>query len=775
VIAALCAAPVVLTAQNPTYGMNTHYLDDALGSSMTDLGAGFVRIDFDWYDIQPTPAQDYNWTRQREAVTVAQARQLQILASLSGTPAWMGSGHNSVPDPYTFGQFARAAAVEFNGDITYWNIWNEPDAPGFLAVFDYYPDLVSAARAAIKQVNPTMQIVGPEISSDGVVNGDFRWFMTNYGSLVDIVSVHYYNNGSTTKWVDQFMDSLVYPYRQGKEVWMTETGMNQCADQPAHYTGVLQRFEPRRSWWTKIFFYDLYQPNESCTDNDSITDTQHNPRPAFYVYQNWIADHTPAPPPPPEPRPPGRYRRDPDSRCRWHENETGVDECSPIGRYKVDSGDSCYWDATDVGPDQCQPSVGRYKINGEGECYWDSSDEGPNQCGPGDPVPGPGRFKWSGSYCYWDSEDNGPDQCYPDGPPPTTPPVVNLTAPAGGATFIAPATVTLSATASDPDGSVGRVEFYSGSTQIGAVVAAPYTFSWPNVGIGSYTLTARAFDNQGESTPSAPVTINVDPVDVPPTVSLTSPGGGAHYIAPATIAFQAAAADSDGTVAHVDCLANGTVVGTDTTSPYACTWGNVGVGSYALTARAIDNLGVSTTSSPVNVTVAANTPPSVAMTSPPNGGSYYMPVILTVSATASDSDGTVVSVDFYVNNGYIGTDTTAPYSLTWGVPTSGTYGFTAVARDNLGASRSAGASVYVAPPTGRYKYNGSGQCYWEPNDSGPNQCTPPPPPTGRYKLDGQGHCYWDPYDSGPNQCTPLSQETPTPAESTVGQARRPPV
>ena len=60
-----------------------------------------------------------------------------------------------------------------------------------------------------------------------------------------------------------------------------------------------------------------------------------------------------------------------------------------------------------------------------------------------------------------------------------------------------------------------------------------------------------------------------------------------------------------------------------------------------------------------------------------------------------------------------------------------------------------------SPPPGRYKYNGSGSCYWEPNDSGPDQCSPvpPPPPAGRFKL-GPSGCYWDPNDSGPNQCTP---------------------
>lgn len=50
---------------------------------------------------------------------------------------------------------------------------------------------------------------------------------------------------------------------------------------------------------------------------------------------------------------------------------------------------------------------------------------------------------------------------------------------------------------------------------------------------------------------------------------------------------------------------------------------------------------------------------------------------------------------------------------------------------------------------GRWKLDGNGGCYWDPNDSGPDQCSPTP---GRWKLDANGNCYWDPNDSGPNQC-----------------------
>ena len=90
-------------------------------------------------------------------------------------------------------------------------------------------------------------------------------------------------------------------------------------------------------------------------------------------------------------------------------------------------------------------------------------------------------------------------------------PVVSLTAPANNATYTAPALVTINADASDSDGSISHVEFYWGATLLGQSLATPYSFSWTNVPAGSYSLTAKAYDNAGAFTVSAPVTITVNP------------------------------------------------------------------------------------------------------------------------------------------------------------------------------------------------------------------------------------------------------------------------
>ena len=102
-------------------------------------------------------------------------------------------------------------------------------------------------------------------------------------------------------------------------------------------------------------------------------------------------------------------------------------------------------------------------------------------------------------------------------------PAVSITSPANNASFTAPATVTVQATANDADGTISRVEFYRGTTLIGSDTTSPYSATWSSAPAGSYTLTARAFDNTGASLTSSPVSITVGTTTTRPTsVSFTA-------------------------------------------------------------------------------------------------------------------------------------------------------------------------------------------------------------------------------------------------------------
>jgi glucosylceramidase len=107
-------------------------------------------------------------------------------------------------------------------------------------------------------------------------------------------------------------------------------------------------------------------------------------------------------------------------------------------------------------------------------------------------------------------------------------PTVALTAPASGSSYGAPATVTLSATATDPDGYITSVNYYAGTSLIGSSAASPYTMTWSPVPAGTYSLTAVAVDNLGGSSTSTPVSVTVSPPGIGSTpftgTPITVPG-----------------------------------------------------------------------------------------------------------------------------------------------------------------------------------------------------------------------------------------------------------
>jgi hypothetical protein len=289
---------------------------------------------------------------------------------------------------------------------------------------------------------------------------------------------------------------------------------------------------------------------------------------------------------------------------------------------------------------------------------------------------------------------------------PNQAPTVSLTSPTSGATFLAPANITISASASDSDGTVARVDFYAGTTLLGSDTSSPYSFAWSNVPDGSYTLTAVARDNAGAAATSAARTITVGSATAAdttaPTVSITSPVIGATLTG--TVSIYANASDNVG-VASVTFKVDGTVIGAaDTTAPYSVSWNtsSVPAGAHALTAVARDAAGNVTTSSSISVLVQAattNVAPSVSLSAPANGATFTAPASFTISATASDSDGTVARVEFYAGSALIGTDTSSPYSLSWSNVAAGVYTLTAVASDNAGASTtSAARSITVNNP-----------------------------------------------------------------------------
>ncbi|HTF80733.1 MAG TPA: cellulase family glycosylhydrolase, partial [Cytophagales bacterium] len=272
-------------------------------------------------------------------------------------------------------------------------------------------------------------------------------------------------------------------------------------------------------------------------------------------------------------------------------------------------------------------------------------------------------------------------------------PAVSLTTPSSGTTYTAPATITINATASDVDGNVAKVEFYSGATKLGEDLSSPYSYGWTHVPAGTYSIRAVAVDNLGatSSTAAASVTVTNNTVNKAPVVSITSPALGTSFDNNSNITFNAAASDPDGSITKVEFYNGTTKIGEDLSAPYAFTWRKVSAGTYYITAKATDNNGQTATSAVVVIKVGSTTGnvlPNVAITSPTAGSVFNAPAVINLAANATDVDGTIAKVEFYNGSVKIGEDLSSPYTYTWTGVMAGTYTLYAKAIDNIGGSAS---------------------------------------------------------------------------------------
>lgn len=143
--------------------------------------------------------------------------------------------------------------------------------------------------------------------------------------------------------------------------------------------------------------------------------------------------------------------------------------------------------------------------------------------------------------------------------------------------------------------------------------AGPYSSSSAAVTEGCYTITNAA------ATPGATLTVtwlgsattslitlqsaalSYLGTNNPPSATLTAPSPNANLSVSDRQTVQAVASDSDGSVALVEFFAETNKIGEATAPPYSIDWTNVTPGPHSLTVRAIDNLGATYTSKPLDV------------------------------------------------------------------------------------------------------------------------------------------------------------------------------
>ena len=238
-------------------------------------------------------------------------------------------------------------------------------------------------------------------------------------------------------------------------------------------------------------------------------------------------------------------------------------------------------------------------------------------------------------------------------------PVVQVGGPRNGNTYPLFSTLNFEISANDPDGSIKKVEFYLNNAKVGEDSIAPYEYEYDGNTYGNYSFFARATDDLGGIATSSPLNFVIN---APPIVAIASPTTGAKYTPGSVLTLQVSTSDADGVVSRVEFWQNGEKLGEDIESPFTFIVNNLSSGGYIYAAKAFDNFGASSTSSPVAVIV--NAPPNLLFQNPTKDTTILQSKPLTVKLDANDPDGEIIKVELYLNDVKIGEDGQPPYAIT---------------------------------------------------------------------------------------------------------------
>jgi hypothetical protein len=155
----------------------------------------------------------------------------------------------------------------------------------------------------------------------------------------------------------------------------------------------------------------------------------------------------------------------------------------------------------------------------------------------------------------------------------------------------------------------------------------------------------------------------------PPNVSFSSPLNGALVQIGQVIPIQVEALSGGGRTISVSLLEDGNIFATDDDPPYSFQWEGSSLGSHQLRAVALDSEQQQSMTD-LTVTVLENTPPSATLTQPDDGAVFRADEAIPVSAEASDNNGEVTRVEFYLvsmdvfaDPDLVGTVEAAPYEI----------------------------------------------------------------------------------------------------------------
>jgi hypothetical protein len=215
---------------------------------MKEAGAGWVRMDFLWQDIEPA-AGDFNFEKYDMIVDLLNKNDIKILGILNYSADWASSCRQwNCPPEYNelFVKYAVKTAEHFKGRVKYWEVWNEPDSPTYWRDQDglkSYCILLKEVYLALKKVDSDCKVLNGGLARG--LSSINHLYENGAKDYFDIMNVHYFASPLHRGAINGVFSFAKLTHKvmkrngdSGKKIWITEIG---CPG--------VRRWEKVKEWW----------------------------------------------------------------------------------------------------------------------------------------------------------------------------------------------------------------------------------------------------------------------------------------------------------------------------------------------------------------------------------------------------------------------------------------------------------------------------------------------------------------------------------------------
>ena len=285
-------------------GLNAHVPSNPILRDIArNLGMQWIRVDFDWFRIEPQQGR-FRWEETDRVVDRAFRLNVEPLATLSYTPAWASSNpqNPAVSDPPAetsyWTRMVRETITRYRDRVRFWHFWNEPNLREFWGgtMTQYRTEILEPAALLAKQIHPATQVVAPGLANIGNWRDWFEEAM-QAKSHIDIINHHNYPSDGREVIGELERDQIFRPSLrtlirdlgvEDKPFWITETGREtREGNQLEYYQDVVASLR-NSDWVDRIFFFHYWDGPDQGDGGFGIVNANLSPKPVYFFLQGVL-------------------------------------------------------------------------------------------------------------------------------------------------------------------------------------------------------------------------------------------------------------------------------------------------------------------------------------------------------------------------------------------------------------------------------------------------------------------------------------------------------